>query len=142
MELEKYGFVQAGEWILSRDVDSGIDFKLAKLENDRVVYAFVVADKPKYVGICDKDTTTLQDRLDRYKSRKGRGRKSEGGENTNQRNARLIKEHLETGRHVLIFALKPGPSCEFIDLKVDLVKGLENPLIDKFKPEWNRQKTL
>jgi len=25
-----------------------------------------------------------------------------------------------------------------VDLQVDLVKGLENPLIASFKPEWNR----
>ena len=122
MELEKYGFVQAGEWRLCQDVKSGVAFRLSGFESERVVYAFVIDESIKYIGICDKDTTTLQDRLERYKSRQGRRRKSEGGENTNQRNARLIKEHLETGRHVLIFALKPEPSCEFIDLKVDLVQ--------------------
>lgn len=138
MELEKYGFVQAGEWILSGGADSGIDSNLVKLKNDRTVYAFVVDDKPKYIGVCEKDTTTLKDRLGRYKYRQGRGRKTEGGENTNQRNARLIKEHLEAGKPVLIFALKPEFQCEFFDLKVDLVKGLENPLIAKFQPDWNR----
>jgi hypothetical protein len=138
MELEKYGFVEAGRWCLSDDAASGIAFELTKLGDKRVIYAFVVGGEPKYVGICEKDTTTLKDRLKRYKYRRGRKRKTPGGENTNQHKARLIKQHLEAGEPVLVFALAPEPECDFFGLKVDLVKGLENPLIEKFEPEWNR----
>ena len=76
--------------------------------------------------------------MDRYKYRRGRKRKTPGGENTNQHKARLIGQYLEAGESVRILALEPGPACKFVDLNVDLVKGLENPLIAKFGPEWNR----
>lgn len=45
---------------------------------------------------------------------------------------------MEAGEPVLTFALAPEPECDFFDLKVDLIKGRENPLIAKFGPEWNR----
>jgi len=138
MELERYGFVEAGRWVLSERTKSGIAFELKTLGDRRVVYAFVVADEPRYIGICEKDTTTLKDRLKRYKGRQGRRRQRPGGENTNQRNARLIRQHLESGEPVLIYALAAAPGCSFVDLQVDLVKGLENPLIARFNPEWNR----
>ena len=138
MELERYGFVEAGRWVLSDRVKSGIAFELNTPGDRRVVYAFVVADEPRYIGICEKDTTTLKDRLKRYKGRQGPRRKRPGGENTNQRNARLIRQHLEAAEPVLIYALAPAPGCSFVDLQVDLVKGLENPLIARFEPEWNR----
>jgi hypothetical protein len=138
MDLERYGFVQAGRWKLYDRVGSGITFELERLADRRVVYAFVVDDEVKYIGGCEKDTTTLRERMKRYKSRQGREHSTPGGENTNQHNARLIREHLEAGKPVLILALDPRPDCKYLDLTVDLVKGLENPLIARFKPEWNR----
>jgi hypothetical protein len=138
MELEGYGFVEVGRWYLSEGPASGITFELTRLAGRRVIYAFVVGAQVKYIGICEKDTTTLKERMKRYRSRQGRKRKTPGGENTNQHKARLIKQHLEAGEPVLIFALAPERECDFFGLKVDLVKGLENPFIEKFEPEWNR----
>jgi hypothetical protein len=130
MSLSAYGFVPAGEWIKRASVKSGIAPKLTALAPDRVVYSFVVDDIPKYIGICEKGTTTLEDRMGRYKAQQGAG--------TNKRISVLIKQMLDQGQKVEIYALKPEAKHTFGDLQVDLIKGLENPLIARFKPEWNR----
>jgi len=130
MNLSTYGFVPAGEWIKRATVKSGIAYKLTTFASNRVIYSFVVDDTPKYIGICEKDTTTLNDRMGRYKNMQGAG--------TNERISIEIKQALDQGNKVEIYALKPTIKHDFVDLQVDLVKGLENPLIAKFKPEWNR----
>jgi hypothetical protein len=70
-------------------------------------------------------------RMKRYKSR------TAGKTSTNWRNAERIRQHLEDSDTVLIYALSPDPGHRFHDLDVDLAKGLENPLIARFQPEWN-----
>jgi len=132
MELDKYDFVEIGEWKLKKGLKSGITFKLNKFEDERVIYAFVVDDKVKYIGVCENSTTTIKDRISRYKSLQGAG--------TNERIAGKIKDCLKDGRTVRIFALKPKSTLLYKDLKIDLIKGLENPLIKKLNPEWNIQK--
>jgi hypothetical protein len=62
------------------------------------------------------------------------------GAGTNERVANKIKECLEQGKVVKIFALKPESTLLYKGLNVDLIKGLENPLIEKLKPEWNIQR--
>ena len=132
MELGNYGFVKVGEWRLKKDLKSGITFKLDNFENERVIYAFVVEGEAKYIGVCENSTTTLRDRMGRYKSLQGAG--------TNERIARKIKDCLGREKAVKMFALKPESILQYEGLNVDLVKGLENPLIEKLKPGWNIQK--
>lgn len=48
-----------------------------------------------------------------------------------------IRNSLDVGNVVKIFALLPESSLQYYALDVDLVKGLENPLIALFSPEWN-----
>jgi hypothetical protein len=136
--LKKIGFDEAGKWTLHEKVKSGINFLLnnKKFENERVVYAFVVDDDVKYVGVCEKNNTTLKERLTRYKYRQG------GSRSTNKRVGEKIMECLNNGKDVKIFALKPEISIKINDLEIDLVKGLENPLIEKFDPEWNKLKLV
>lgn len=136
MKLDDYDFKEVGEWCIYDRVKSGIIFHLTKFEDERVIYAFVVNEEVKYLGICEEDTTTLKDRLNRYKFRMG-GNKSRIGKSTNERVAGKIKECLEKDNVVKIYALKSELKWKYKDLDVDLVKGLENPLIEKFKPEWN-----
>jgi len=88
-------------------------FELYNFEEERVVYAFVVDNKEMYVGICSNTNTTLKKRMRRYQSRQGRA--------------------------VKIFTLKPE-SLPYKGLNVDLVKGFENPLIERLNPKWNIQK--
>jgi hypothetical protein len=129
VDLRSYGFVHAGMWHPSDTVKSGIVFQLISLSQERVAYAFLVDGEPKYVGVCERHTTTLGDRMRRYQSRAGAG--------TNARIAKQIERCLQEGRTVHIFALKPDMHLQYRDLEVDLVKGLENPLIEKLRPEWN-----
>lgn len=129
IDLTTYGFVPVGHWQLYDKVKSGIQFKLSHFQQERVIYAFVVDGSPKYIGICDNDATTLKARMGRYQSL--------CGGSTNKSNASRIRFCLLAGQTVQIFALKPQADSKFTDLPVDLVKGLENPLITKFKPEWN-----
>ncbi len=86
----------------------------------------------KYIGVCQNSTTTLKDRMGRYKSLQGAG--------TNERIAGKIKDCLKDGKTVKISALKPKSTLLYKGLNIDLIKGLENTLIEKLKPEWNIQK--
>jgi hypothetical protein len=139
-ELESYGFKAVGRWVLYPEVKSGITFVLTQWEEKRAIYAFVVGDEVKYIGICEKDSTTLKARMQRYKSRAGRSRQIPGGGSTNERNASQIKKCLERREAVQIYALAPQDELLYHELRVDLVKGLENPLIARFQPEWNRHR--
>ena len=128
--LARYGFILAGAWVPSTRTKSGITFQLDDMRDERVVYAFVVAGSVLYVGVCEKDYTSLADRMGRYRSRQGSG--------TNRRVAGLIRECLDRSETVAIYALKPTANYTYDDLCIDLVKGLENPLISRFQPRWNR----
>jgi hypothetical protein len=133
LEIEElYGFERVGEWKSDERSKSGITFELEKFKGNRVIYAFVVDSEVKYIGVCENTTTTLKDRMSRYKNLQGGG--------TNERIAKEIKTCLKQGKSVKIFALRPPASeYKYKDLNIDLVKGLENPLIEKLKPAWNIQ---
>ena len=132
MDLQEYGFIEVGQWRLKDSVKSGVTFKVDRYQNDRVIYAFVVDGNPKYVGICDKSTTTLKDRMSRYRGRVGGG--------TNERIASAIRGELERGSTVKILALRPHRSIQYRGLHIDLVKGLENPLLKAIDPDSNIHK--
>ena len=53
MELNNYGFVEAGNWKLKERVKSGVTFELYNFKEERVAYAFVIDDEVKYIGVCD-----------------------------------------------------------------------------------------
>lgn len=60
------------------------------------------------------------------------------GGSTNKRITFYIKEALEKSSSVDIYALKPEQDVTLTGLKVDLVKGLEYPLISLLGSEkWN-----
>ncbi len=119
MALCTYGFVDAGAWKTRLTVKSLIAPEFSSpLRSERVVYAFVANDEVKYIGVCDKPTTTLEERMRRYQY--------EQGGTTNRRVANEIGALLEAGTPVKIFALKPKRAVAYEDLAVDLVKGLEN----------------
>jgi hypothetical protein len=129
--LHNLGFMHVGTWSLYRNNKSGISFTLNSLRDQRVVYAFVVDDDIKYIGVCDNTSTTLADRMSRYKNMQGTG--------TNKRIAERIQDCLIHGRSVRIFALLPQTPVQYCGVPVDLVKGLENPLIRLLTPQWNIQ---
>ena len=129
MDLLDFGFNTVGTWSSDPRLKSRVRFNLSSLHGERVIYAFGVDDAVKYIGICDNTDTTLKDRLSRYQGMMGGS--------TNKRIAALIREHLSHGRTVRILAWRPESIFQVKELKVDLVKGLENPLIQALRPEWN-----
>jgi len=130
--IKNLGFIKVGEWKLKVSGDKkDINFQLKMFEKERAIYAFVVDHEVKYIGICDSDNTTLKDRMRRYKYKQGGS--------TNARINDEIKNCLLKQKQVEIFALKPKEQYTYKSLNIDLIKGLENPLIKELDPEWNIQ---
>ncbi len=129
MRFLEYGFIKVGEWKLDGNLKSGIRCILYELQDERVIYAYTINEEIKYVGVCDTTSTALKSRMNRYQSMIGGS--------TNERVAKLIQKALMEGKEVKIYAWKPESDIQFRGLKIDLVKGLENPLIQQAKPEWN-----
>lgn len=66
-----------------------------------MIYAFVVKDEVKYIGICDR--RNLKQRMNSYKS----GETEKAG-STNKKVLKLIKNELNKGEQVLIYAVEPN----------------------------------
>lgn len=62
------------------------------------------------------------------------------GAGTSERIVKLIKAVLEGGAEVLICAMTPAAGASHVGVDVDVVKGLEFPLIARLKPSWNRHR--
>ena len=122
-------FTPVGCWSPDDSILSGIRFRLSEYADARVIYAFAADDTIVYIGVCDSTTTTLRSRMARYQSRAGAG--------TNKRIAQRIQRALTAGVNVTIHAWCPGDGPTIHGIHVDLVKGLENPLIRALSPEWN-----
>ena len=139
-DLSEYGFVEAGSCALDSRLKSGVRFTLNRHQSDRVLYAFVVDDEVKYIGACDDTKTCFSDRMSRYQGIMGAG--------TNARVVGFMREVLDPGKaqpsakvpRVRVFAWHPQERVTVKGLNVDLVMGLEKPLIERFKPEWNRRR--
>lgn len=129
IRLLTFGFEKVGECRLDPNLRSGIRFIVENLPNERVIYAYEVEGQVKYIGICDNTNTTLKNRMSRYQGLQGAG--------TNEKIAKRLKECLERGQPVKIYAWKPDTELKLKGVSIDLVKGLENPLIQELKPEWN-----
>jgi len=61
------------------------------------------------------------------------------GAGTNERIAGLIRSSLEKGSKVHVLGWQPEEGVRITGIEVDMVKGLENPLIRELKPTWNIQ---
>ena len=131
MKPLELGFQKVGQCQLDGNLKSGVRFIVNDLRDDRVIYAYDVDGQVKYIGVCDNTKTTLKHRMNRYQTMQGAG--------TNERITNLIRACLENGQQVEILAWKPDMDLKLKGITVDLVKGLENPLIQKLKPEWNTQ---
>ena len=100
----------------------------------RGIYAFVkdnaVENPVKYIGITDELFKPIIERLQRYQKEKREGF-------TSHRVSGHILEALKNNSTIKIYTLIPDDEIEFKKIPIDLVKGLEYPLIDYFKCEWN-----
>jgi len=128
MKLQNYGFIRCGECTLDKKLKQGVRFKIWKLKNRRVIYAFVVDGKPKYIGACEAINTTLANRMGNYRS---------NPERTNKKVRSRVKECLKNGQAVEIFAWQCDCQFKYRGLSCDDVMGFEGPFIRKLNPEWN-----
>lgn len=132
-KLAAYGFQEAGRWFLNTKVKSGLGFELNLYTAQKVIYAFEVQGEVKYIGTCRE-----QDFKTRLKDYQYQGAQEKGG-STNKFVATKIKEHLQAGQTVSILALMPNNDLKFHDLHIDLIAGLEKPLINLCDPDWNKE---
>jgi uncharacterized protein YerC len=139
-ELIKHGFIKAGRCQLNgRRYVSGVETILSRFKDERVIYCFVVDDIIEYIGICDSQNRTLDKRMKKYTSRASHQKNNTG---TSLEIIKKIKKCLEQGKIVEIYALKPPNNYNYENLKIDLVRGLEYTLIEKFSPSWNKRGTI
>jgi hypothetical protein len=128
-DLMARGFILAGRCSLDERLKGGVRFVLTGLRTDRVIYSFTLNDKVRYIGVCDNTSTSFADRMSRYQGLMGAG--------TNKRIVELMRAALAEGQAIDIYAWRPNQEVVVEGLSVDLVKGMENPLIGWAQPEWN-----
>jgi hypothetical protein len=66
VDLAALGFVEAGTCVPDSVLKSGLRFTIHRHKKDRVIYAFLVDDEVKYIGVCDNTKTCFSDRMSRY----------------------------------------------------------------------------
>ena len=135
-ELINFGFKKAGRCELSNNYVSGVDIILNQFKEERVIYCFVVDDTIKYIGICEGQNRTLDMRMKKYRSRADHQKNNTG---TSLEIIKKIKKCLEKDKIVEIFAHKPPNNYIYKNFEIDLVRGLEYPLIEKYRESlWNK----
>ncbi|MCW6037447.1 GIY-YIG nuclease family protein [Spirulina subsalsa FACHB-351] len=123
--LLQCGFVLLGEWLPLAEGE----FELStRAPNDAGVYAFVVEDRIRYIGLTQ---TGLRTRMGHY--RRGHVR-----QRTSARVKGLIAKSLAEGKAVQVLIAIPEP-LEWNGLPVSTAAGLESGLIRMIRPEWNMQ---
>ena len=135
-KLLSYGFKPVGDWKKSKKHKNKVKYTINKLQNERVIYAFVVNNDVKYIGKTDR---TLTKRMKSYQNANKEPPPKK--ESTNKKIIGLINNNLNSKKLVKIFAFKPSTQKVYRHLKIDLVGGLEIPLIKRFKTKkpgkWN-----
>lgn len=121
--LLRAGFLFIGEWVLGND---GAIFLGTAAPVDSGVYAFVVDDMVKYIGLTQRG---LRRRFGKFGSRFLR-------HNTKARVEVLIAETLDSGKRVKVLVATPEP-LDWNGLPVHTHAGLEAGLIAAMRPEWN-----
>ncbi|MEI6857164.1 GIY-YIG nuclease family protein [Psychrilyobacter sp.] len=125
--LKKIGFKKIGDWSReNRKLKHNISSTC--LEERNLLYSFIVNDEIKYIG---KTTNLLKQRMYQYQN-------PGPSQSTNIKNNKNILKLLEENENVEIYIFKEEKPIIYNDIRINLSAGLEDPLINKFKPEWNR----
>lgn len=130
-ELKEYGFRKVGAWTLQNG-QLKPEYEDDQLVDERVIYAYVADRKVKYIGICQADETTLRKRLSKHKWNK---------KTKKLKSVKYLRDALKEKQRVAIYAWYPAKKRIYEKLQIDLIKGLESPLICRFKTVkngWNR----
>ncbi|MEI7695350.1 MAG: GIY-YIG nuclease family protein [Chlorobium sp.] len=129
--LLEIGFQKVGNWCI--DIDNELVFRLTDMYDDNnIIYAFTSDNDIKYIG---KTTQPLNRRMVGYQ-RPGRT------QTTNIKNHAFIKDLLNKGKVVDIFALRDNGFFHYGSYHINLAAGLEDGLIAAIKPDWNRSPSL
>jgi hypothetical protein len=123
--IQTLGFEDSGYWFLE---NNNIDFKLFKPQKEtNILYAFVVDDEVVYIG---KSVQSLFKRMYLYKN-------FGPSQYTNIRNHASIKDCLDQGKTVRVYAFIQQVPMEYKGIPINLAAGLEDNLISILKPLWN-----
>ena len=125
-KLDAMGFRKCGEWHLEED-----KLKCILTENataQKVLYAFISENTVLYIG---KTVLSLKKRMYGYQ-------KPGKSQSTNIKGNKLIKEVLVSGSIVEIHALPDNGLLYYGCFHVNLAAGLEDSIIQKLAPKWNK----
>ena len=135
-KLSDYGFEKVGKWQMQKKDIWPVFYSTAdtKRLTKRVIYAYTADSKVRYIGICLGKKTTLEARLKRHSWLHNRKLLSTNG----------IYRSLKRGGNVYIYAWRPEEKRHYRRLSIDLISGLEKPLMLRFKTlkeygGWNSQ---
>ena len=124
--LLRMNFVKVGEWRLGAD---SIECNLsAHSEAQNILYAFVIDEEVVYIG---KTVLTLKRRMYGYA-------RPSPTQSTNIKGNGFIRKTLTASKAVEIYALPDNGLLEYGGFHVNLAAGLEDALVRKLKPKWNR----
>jgi len=120
------GFEEAGSWVLT---DKLLKCQLTKHASEcQILYAFVSQDQVLYIG---KSVRSLRSRLYGYE-------KPGPTQRTNIAGNEKLRQLLGTIPSVRILALVVSEPVVFRGVPLNVAAGLEDPLISRLKPPWNR----
>ena len=123
--LIEIGFQQAGHWRLE---NGSLVPEISRLATQRnILYAFICDGEVKYIG---KTASTLAGRMRGY-------RNPAETQTTNIRNNSRIREIIEGGGTVDIYALPDNGLLHYGAFHLNLAAGLEDDLIRVINPDWN-----
>ena len=120
------GFEEVGAWVLT---DNLLARQLTKHGTEcEILYAFVSEREVLYIG---KSVRTLKSRLYGYQ-------KPGPKQRTNIASNEKLRALLAEVPSVKIFALVVREPVLFRGVPLNVAAGLEDPLISRLKPKWNR----
>ncbi|HOY29467.1 MAG TPA: GIY-YIG nuclease family protein [Flavobacteriales bacterium] len=124
--IRSIGLVHAGIWKLN---DPIIEFSLMHgfPDRDDVLYAFVIEESVKYVGITSK----------RLSERMGQYAKPYATQSTNIRLKEFIRDSLKSGIEVSVYALPSSLPIHVGEFPLNIAAGIEYSLIERLDPDWN-----
>jgi hypothetical protein len=119
------GFQYAGKWVL-KDGEPVFEPDTF-LSNRPVLYVFIVDDIVRYTG---KSKRSLVKRMGNYRN--------DASQSVDVRVAGEIKQCLEDNKSVAVYALFDSGLLRYGPFSLNLISGLEDGIIDAFKPDWNQ----
>jgi hypothetical protein len=127
--LEAIGNRCCGEWQLSAErLRCSL---IAHAQDANVLYAFVCDKKVMYVG---KTTQSLKARMNGYAN-------PGPTQSTNIKGNRQIRELLQAGKSVSVYALPDNGLLRYGGFHINLAAGLEDSIVRELNPPWNKTGT-